>query len=73
MICWIVLYVSLSDDQACVDRVLGSLLRIFMRGCSGQGPPNPVPTCLLESTSLCLCKLNKFMSQHTSRKVLEHS
>ena len=59
---WVVLSVSLSDDQACVDIVQGSLLRIFMRGCSGQGPPYLVPACLFELTSLCLCKLNKFMA-----------
>ena len=56
------LSVTLSDDQACIDIVPGILLRVFMRSCYGQGAPNPVPKCLFELTSLCLCKLNKFMS-----------
>ena len=59
---WIVLSVSLSDDQACVDTVQGILLRVFMRGYSVQGPPYLVPACLFELTLSCLCKLNKFMS-----------
>ena len=60
---------SLWDDQACMDIVQGILLIVFMRGCSGQGPPNLVPARLFELTSLCLCKLNKFLPSHISRKV----
>ena len=46
---WIVLSESLSGDQSCVDIVQGILLRVFMRGCCGQGPYNNiVPACLFE-------------------------
>ena len=34
---------SLWDDEACLDIVLGGLLRVFMKGCSGQGTPSLVP------------------------------
>ena len=48
------LSVSLSDDQACVYIILGILLGVFMRACSGHGPPNLLCACQFELISLCL-------------------